>query len=115
MTYEYVCTACHHEWEASQPISDPPLKACPECSQQTAKRQISRGGGFVLKGGGWYSDLYSSSRPASDSSSESSSSSDKSESAPKADAKAAPAETKPAPAETKAAAPAKPASTPSST
>jgi len=113
MTYEYVCTACQHEWEASQPISDPPLKACPECSQQTAKRQISRGGGFVLKGGGWYSDLYSSSRPASDSPSESAGA-EKSASTPKTET-AAPAETKAAPAETKAAAPAKPASTPSST
>src|SRR5690606_39669222 len=29
-------------------------------SDLRAKRQISRGGGFILKGGGWYSDLYSS-------------------------------------------------------
>jgi putative FmdB family regulatory protein len=68
MTYEYVCTACQHEWEASQPISEAPLKECPACHQLAAKRQISRGGGFVLKGGGWYSDLYSSSRPAADAS-----------------------------------------------
>ncbi len=63
MTYEYVCTACQHEWEASQPISEAPLTECPECHAQTAKRQISGGTGFVLKGGGWYSDLYSSAKP----------------------------------------------------
>lgn len=60
MTYEYVCTACDHEWEASQPISAAPLKTCPQCQQETAKRQVSGGTGFVLKGGGWYADLYSS-------------------------------------------------------
>lgn|SRR5690606_553831 len=61
MTYEYVCTACQHSWEADQSIKEPPLRDCPNCHGQTAKRQISGGTGFVLKGGGWYADLYSSS------------------------------------------------------
>jgi putative FmdB family regulatory protein len=60
MTYEYVCTACGHEWEAQQPISAPPLKDCPECSAESARRQISGGAGFILKGGGWYADGYAS-------------------------------------------------------
>lgn len=60
MTYEYVCQACDHHWEAQQPISAEPLKDCPACGRAEAKRQISLGGGFILKGGGWYSDLYSS-------------------------------------------------------
>jgi putative FmdB family regulatory protein len=59
-TYEYACTGCGNEWEAEQSIKDAPLIACPKCAQNTAKRQISRGSGFILKGGGWYSDLYSS-------------------------------------------------------
>ena len=63
MTYEYVCTSCQHEWEASQSISEAPLTDCPQCHAKTAKRQISGGTGFVLKGGGWYSDLYSSAKP----------------------------------------------------
>lgn len=63
MTYEYVCTSCQHEWEASQSISEAPLTECPQCHAKTAKRQISGGTGFVLKGGGWYSDLYSSAKP----------------------------------------------------
>ncbi len=64
MTYEYVCTACAHEWEAEQPISAPPLKTCPKCHAETAKRQVSGGMGFILKGGGWYSDGYAP-KPAS--------------------------------------------------
>src|SRR5690348_14296344 len=70
-TYEYVCESCGNEWEAEQSIKADPLKECPKCAQQTAKRQISRGTGFILKGGGWYSDLYSG---ASNSKSESKSS-----------------------------------------
>ena len=61
MTYEYACTACGHAWEAEQSISAAPLTECPNCHQANAKRQISGGAGFILKGGGWYADLYSSS------------------------------------------------------
>lgn len=74
-TYEYICTACKHEWEASQSIKDEPLKKCPKCKKYKAKRQISLGGGFILKGGGWYADLYSSSGKSSSGSSSSNSSS----------------------------------------
>src|SRR6476659_1240355 len=59
-TYEYLCTDCQNEWEEVQKISEPALEVCPKCAQSTAKRQIS-GGNFILKGGGWYADLYSSS------------------------------------------------------
>ncbi len=60
-TYEYACSSCQHEWEFEQSIKDAPLTECPSCHGQTARRQISRGTGFILKGGGWYADLYSSS------------------------------------------------------
>jgi putative FmdB family regulatory protein len=59
-TYEYACTSCSHEWEAEQSIKEPALTDCPQCTRSTARRQISRGTGFILKGSGWYSDLYSS-------------------------------------------------------
>ena len=59
--YEYICKACDHEFEREQRIRDNPLKKCPECGAMKAKRLISRTS-FVLKGGGWYSDLYSSPR-----------------------------------------------------
>ena len=58
MTYEYICTACGHQWEAEQPISADPLKKCPECKRRSAKRQVSGGLGFILKGSGWYADGY---------------------------------------------------------
>jgi putative FmdB family regulatory protein len=60
-TYEYACSSCAHEWEAEQSIKDAPLADCPRCALPTAKRQISRGTGFILKGSGWYADLYSGS------------------------------------------------------
>jgi putative FmdB family regulatory protein len=70
-TYEYVCKSCGNTWEASQRISEAPLTECPKCHEPTAQRLIS-GGNFILKGGGWYSDLYSStSNKSSSSSSES--------------------------------------------
>ena len=53
-TYEYICESCEHSWEEDQKISDPPIIECPECKEETAKRQISGGGGFVLKGSGWF-------------------------------------------------------------
>jgi putative FmdB family regulatory protein len=59
-TYEYACTACANQWEEIQKISEAALDTCPKCGEKTAKRQIS-GGNFILKGGGWYADLYSSS------------------------------------------------------
>ena len=58
--YEFKCKDCGHEFEAFQSIKDDPLTECPNCGNDKAKRQISLGGGFILKGGGWYSDLYSS-------------------------------------------------------
>jgi putative FmdB family regulatory protein len=71
-TYEYACQACGNEWEAEQSIKDAALTECPSCKAQSAKRQISKGAGFILKGGGWYSDLYSSSSKKSEAKSESS-------------------------------------------
>lgn len=58
-TYEYGCPKCSHEFEAEQRITDEPIKCCPNCRSRKVKRLISRTS-FVLKGGGWYSDLYSS-------------------------------------------------------
>jgi putative FmdB family regulatory protein len=57
--YEYVCEKCKHEFEAEQRISDDPIRTCPKCRARKVKRLISRTS-FVLKGSGWYSDLYSS-------------------------------------------------------
>jgi putative FmdB family regulatory protein len=58
--YEYACEKCGHEFEVSQRITDEPVKTCPVCRARRVKRLISQTS-FVLKGSGWYSDLYSSS------------------------------------------------------
>jgi putative FmdB family regulatory protein len=63
-TYEYACGACGHQWEQVQRIVEAPIEVCPKCAQSTAHRLISGGTNFILKGGGWYSDLYSSSKKA---------------------------------------------------
>jgi putative FmdB family regulatory protein len=63
--YEYACGKCGHEFEASQRITDEPIKTCPVCRARKVKRLISQTS-FVLKGGGWYSDLYSSSGKGQD-------------------------------------------------
>lgn len=51
-TYEYQCTACQHGWEAEQSMKDEPLAECPSCHAAKAKRLISIGTGFILRGGG---------------------------------------------------------------
>ena len=64
-TYEYGCAACGSEWEEIQRITEPPHRGLPQVRQALRSPLISAGGGFILKGGGWYSDLYSSAKPAS--------------------------------------------------
>ena len=61
-TYEYACDKCGHEFEREQRITDDPVKTCPECRGRRVRRLISNTS-FVLKGSGWYSDLYSSAKP----------------------------------------------------
>ena len=64
-TYDYICTSCENVWELEQRIVEDPVKKCPKCGADTAKRQISQGAGFILKGGGWYADGYGSKKPSS--------------------------------------------------
>ena len=61
--YDYACEKCEREFEVEQRITEDPLKSCPHCKSRKVKRLISQTS-FVLKGGGWYSDLYSSSKGA---------------------------------------------------
>ena len=63
-TYEYACKSCAHAWETVQRITENALDTCPKCNEKTAQRLLS-GGSFILKGGGWYADLYSSPKSAS--------------------------------------------------
>ena len=56
-TYEYTCEACSAGWEQEQRSVDAPIKVCPKCGEPKEKRLISVGN-FLLKGDGWYKDLY---------------------------------------------------------
>ena len=67
--YEYRCTKCNKEFEYQQRMSDPPKKKCEECKGRL-ERLISRAA-FQLKGGGWYKDLYASTKPSDSSSKDS--------------------------------------------
>jgi putative FmdB family regulatory protein len=103
-TYEYRCAACGSEWEEIQKITEAPIEQCPNCKMAAARRQIS-GGNFILKGGGWYSDLYSSAKPSTKKEGESGgSSSDTSKPAAETPAKAPDAKAPEKKAEGKAAA-----------
>jgi putative FmdB family regulatory protein len=62
--YEYRCNACAREFEYQQRMSDPEKTLCEACGKEALERLISRTA-FALKGGGWYKDLYSSSKPES--------------------------------------------------
>ena len=57
-TYEYICESCKHKWEEFGKITDSPATVCPKCKKPDAKRLISGGTSFQLKGGGWARDNY---------------------------------------------------------
>ena len=59
--YEYECQSCGRSFEYMQSISEPPKTTCEACGG-ALKKQISAAG-FILKGGGWYKDLYASRKP----------------------------------------------------
>ena len=51
--YEYECTACAHNFEAIQRMSDAPLVDCPACAKPQLRKKLSAAA-FHLKGSGWY-------------------------------------------------------------
>ena len=91
--YEYVCSKCGHQMDVLQKVDEKAPVTCDSCG---AKKSLSRkvsAPSFVLKGGGWYKDLYSSTKKdggssESSSSSTSSSTSSAATSAPPATASA---------------------------
>jgi len=56
-TYEYSCDRCGLV-EVFQSIKDNALKACPTCKSKKFQRMISRGGGVIFKGGGFWETDY---------------------------------------------------------
>jgi len=58
--YEYRCSACGHELEVLQKLSEAPLSTCPECGKPKLTKLVSAAG-FQLKGSGWYATDFKSS------------------------------------------------------
>ena len=51
--YEYKCSACGHQDDHLQKISEKPLTKCPACGKKKYQKQLTAAG-FQLKGSGWY-------------------------------------------------------------
>jgi putative FmdB family regulatory protein len=54
--YGYRCSACGHQFEIVQRVSDEPLKVCPECQDKLTK--ILYPTGVIFKGSGFYTTDY---------------------------------------------------------
>ena len=55
--YEYECEKCGAHAEYLQSMSEAPNDTCEKCGGKLTK--VISPSGFILKGGGWYKDLYS--------------------------------------------------------
>ena len=51
--YEYKCSACGHQEDHLQKMSEAPLSKCPACGKKKYAKQLTAAG-FQLKGSGWY-------------------------------------------------------------
>ncbi len=65
-TYEYECQGCGHKFEKFQYMTANPIKKCPKCSKNKAKRLISAGSGIIFKGSGFYATDYRKDKTGSD-------------------------------------------------
>jgi putative FmdB family regulatory protein len=57
-TYDYLCEACSHAFEAFQQITAAPMVECPQCKKPSLKRLIGAGAGPIFKGTGFYCTDY---------------------------------------------------------
>ncbi|MFN0065927.1 MAG: FmdB family zinc ribbon protein [Chlamydiales bacterium] len=54
-TYDYTCSACGYQMEASQKITEKPLLTCPRCDKEALRRGVGGGSAlFRFKGSGFY-------------------------------------------------------------
>jgi putative FmdB family regulatory protein len=93
-TYDYQCPK-GHRFEAVQKMSDKPVATCPKCRAR-ARRVISGGGGFLLKGEGFYKTDYRSEDYKKKASAESGASPEKAEKSTKTEKSASAPAAKPA-------------------
>ncbi len=52
-TYVYTCDTCQTQFEKFQSFKEDPLRTCPHCQNDTARR-VFQPVGIVFKGSGWY-------------------------------------------------------------
>jgi len=69
--YEYQCAACTTVSEVHHKMSENGPETCPSCGKGPMSKLMSKTA-FVLKGGGWYGDGYSSGNKKTETKSESS-------------------------------------------
>ena len=51
--YAYKCEKCDFTKEVLQRIADAPLVKCPNCNEDSFKKDVTSAS-FILKGTGWY-------------------------------------------------------------
>jgi len=59
-TYDYICDACGHEFEAFESIKADPQTDCPQCHEARLRRKIGPGAAILFKGSGFYQTDYRS-------------------------------------------------------
>ena len=59
-TYDYICDACSHEFEAFESIKADPQTVCPTCHEAKLRRKIGAGAAILFKGSGFYQTDYRS-------------------------------------------------------
>jgi putative FmdB family regulatory protein len=59
-TYDYLCDACHHQFELFQSIKEEAKRKCPECGRRKLRRLIGPGAAIMFKGSGFYKTDYRS-------------------------------------------------------
>jgi putative FmdB family regulatory protein len=60
--YKYVCQQCGTRSEVMQKVSEPAPATCPSCGAAGPLERVVSRTSFQHKGGGWYADLYGSSK-----------------------------------------------------
>jgi putative FmdB family regulatory protein len=59
-TYDYICDACQHEFEAYESIKADSQTICPTCHEHRLRRKIGAGAAILFKGSGFYQTDYRS-------------------------------------------------------
>ena len=63
--YEYRCSACGHQEDHLQKVSERPLSKCPACGKKKYRKQLTAAG-FQLKGSGWYATDFKGAKKSDD-------------------------------------------------